>query len=90
MTELDLRSIQPCRLFCDNKATISISKNLVQHDRTKHMEVDRLFIKENIEAKVVEMPYIKSEDQLADILTKAVTSKSFREVLGKLSIGNPV
>ncbi|XP_042067375.1 uncharacterized mitochondrial protein AtMg00810-like [Salvia splendens] len=41
---------------------------------------DRHFIKENIEAKVVEIPYVKSEDQLADILTKAVNSKSFREI----------
>ena len=45
------------------------------------MEVDRHFIKENIEAKVVEMPYVIPEDQLADILTKAVNSKSFQEVL---------
>ena len=90
MTELDLRPTQPCRLFCDNKAAISISENPVQHDRTKHVEVDRHFIKENIEAKVVEMPYVKSEDQLADILTKAVNSKTFRETLSKLSIGNPV
>ena len=89
MTELDLRPALPCRLFCDNKAAISISENPVQHDRTKHVEVDRHFIKENIEAKVVEMPYVKSEDQLADILTKAVNSKSFQEVLCKLSIGNP-
>ena len=90
MTELDLRSALPCRLFCDNKAAISISENPVQHDKTKHVEVDRHFIKENLEAKVVEMPYVKSEDQLTDILTKAVNSKSFREILGKLSIGNPI
>ena len=89
MTELDLRSALPCRLFCDNKAAISISENLVQHDRTKHVEVDIHFIKENIEAKAVELLYVKSEDQLADILTRTVNSKSFQEVLCKLSIGNP-
>ena len=90
MTELDLQSTLPCRLFCDNKATISISENPVQHDRTKHVEVDRHFIKENLEAKVVEMPYVKSEDQLTDILTKVVDSKTFQEVLDKLSIVNPI
>ena len=90
MTELDLDVSKSCKLFCDNKAAISISENPVQHDRTKHVEVDRHFIKEKIEAKIVELPFVKSKDQLADILTKAVNSKSFREVLGKLSIGNPV
>ena len=90
MMELDLHLSQPCKLFCDNKAAISISENPVQHDRTKHVEVDRHFIKENIEAKIVELPFVKSEDQLADILTKAVNSKSFRGVLDKLSIGNPI
>ncbi|XP_042041415.1 uncharacterized mitochondrial protein AtMg00810-like [Salvia splendens] len=73
MKELGLDSSKTCKLFCDNKAAISISEN-----------------PENIEAKIVEMPFVKSEDQLADILTKAVNSKLFREVLCKLSIGNPV
>ena len=90
MTELGLRLTHPCRLFCDNKADISILATPVQHDKTKHVEVDRHFIKENIEAKVVEMPYVKSEDQLADILTKAVNLKSFQVVLCKLSIDNLV
>jgi hypothetical protein len=34
-------------LFCDNKATIDISHNLIQYNRTKHIEIDRHFIKEN-------------------------------------------
>ena len=54
------------------------------------MEVNRHFIKEKLEAKIVQFPYMKSEDQLADILTKAVNAKSYREVLSKLSIGNPL
>ncbi|WKA06567.1 hypothetical protein VitviT2T_024462 [Vitis vinifera] len=45
-----------------------------QHDHTKHVEVDRFFIKEKLDDKIVELPKIRSEDQLADILTKAVSS----------------
>ena len=33
--------VSPMNLYCDNKAAISIANNLVQHDRTKHMEIDR-------------------------------------------------
>ena len=60
MTELGLMSQHSCKLFCDNKAAISISeKNPVQHDQTKHVEVDRHFIKENIEAKIVDLPFVR-------------------------------
>ena len=57
------------------------------------MEVDRHFIKEKIEAGIVELPFVRSEDQLADILTKVVCSRSFKgvlcRVLCKLNIGDP-
>lgn len=73
-------------LICDNKAAIAISHDPVQHDRTKHVEVDRHFIKENLEAKIIRFPFEKSEDQLADIFTKAVSSKDFHNSLDKLHI----
>nr|GEV85925.1 hypothetical protein [Tanacetum cinerariifolium] len=44
------------QIMCDNKAAIEISENPVQHDRTKHVEVDRHFIKEKLEAEISELP----------------------------------
>ena len=40
-------------LFCDNKAAIDISHNPIQHDRTKHVEVDWQLIKQNLEDKII-------------------------------------
>lgn len=86
LIELGFASTSEMDLFCDNKAAIAISHDPVQHDRTKHVEVDQHFIKENLEAKIIRFPFVKSEDQLAEILTKAISSKEFHNSLNKLSI----
>nr|GEX93331.1 putative ribonuclease H-like domain-containing protein [Tanacetum cinerariifolium] len=77
------------RIMCDNKAAIQISKNPVQHDRTKHVEIDRHFIKEKLEAGIIKLPFVKSQDQLADILTKSVGAGTLQECLSNLNFGNP-
>nr|CAN73122.1 hypothetical protein VITISV_024228 [Vitis vinifera] len=79
-------SRQPIRLFCDNKVACDIAHNPIQHDRTKHVEVDRFFIKEKLDDKIVELPKIRSKNQLADILTKAVSSQVFSKFLDKLGM----
>ena len=86
MSEIGYHPSVEMNLYCDNRATTSIAQNLVQHDRTKHVEIDRHFIKEKLEAKIVKLPFVKSEDQLADIFTKAVSSRVFYESLSKLDI----
>ena len=84
LQDLVYLSRQPIRLFCDNKATCGIAHNPVQHDRTKHVEVDRFFIKEKLDDKIVELTKIQLEDQLADILTKVVSRQVFSKFLDKL------
>ena len=82
--DLGYLSRQPIWLFCDNKVACDIDHNPVQHDQTKYVEVDILFIKEKLDDKIVELPKIQSEDQLVDILTKAVSSQVFSKFLNKL------
>ena len=86
LEELGFKPKHAMQLNCDNKAAIDIAHNPVQHDRTKHVEVDRHFIKEKLEAKIIKVSFVKSEDQLADVLTKTVTGRVFHNLLSKLGI----
>ncbi|CAL9010079.1 unnamed protein product [Prunus brigantina] len=81
LTELGYEPTSTMNLFCDNKAAIAIAQNPVQHNRIKHVAVDRHFIKQKLEAKVIQFPFVKSEDQLVDILTKAISSRAFHDSL---------
>ena len=74
------------KLYCDNISAIEIAHNLVQHDQTKHVEIDRYFIKEKLEAEIIMFPFVRSEDQLADVLTKAIVRNAFDDSLYKLGI----
>ena len=72
-------------LYYDNKFARKIADNL-EYDWTKHVEVDRHFIKEKLEKKIVSIPFVNSEEQLADILTHAVCSRSFGDSVVKLGM----
>ncbi|KAF5935576.1 hypothetical protein HYC85_026705 [Camellia sinensis] len=63
-------------LYCDNKAAISIAHNPVQHDQVKDIEIDRHFIKEKLNKGMICMPFVKSEDQLADVFTKGLSKNA--------------
>ena len=74
------------KLYCDNKSAINIAHNPIQHDRTKHIEIDRHFIKEKLEEGVVCMSYVPSEYQLADILIKGLNDSMFHDLVFKLGM----
>lgn len=86
LKDLDIELKTPMKLYCDNEAAVKIANNPVQHDRTKHVEIDRHFIKDHLEKKTVELPHVTSKEQLADMLTKAVCGNVFNSSLGKLGM----
>jgi len=75
LSELNVLRKGPLKLWCDNKSAINIANNPVQHDRTKHVEIDRFFIKEKIDNGILQLSHVNSGGQIADCLTKGLGVK---------------
>nr|GEW84069.1 hypothetical protein [Tanacetum cinerariifolium] len=65
-------------MYCDSKAAIAISCNPVQHSHTKHIDVRYHFIKEKVEKGIVELFFVGTEYQLADMFPKALLEERFK------------
>ncbi|GJS02767.1 retrovirus-related pol polyprotein from transposon TNT 1-94 [Tanacetum coccineum] len=71
-------------IMCDNKGAIDLSKNPVQHSRTKHIEIRHHFLRDNVQKGNISIEKVSSEDNIADILTKPLK----REPFNYLRLGN--
>ncbi|GJW35831.1 retrovirus-related pol polyprotein from transposon TNT 1-94 [Tanacetum coccineum] len=73
-------------MYYDSKAAIAISCNPVQHSLTKHIDVRYHFIKEHIEKGIVELFFIETKYQLADLFTKALSEDRFKYLVRRLGM----
>ncbi|GJU56092.1 retrovirus-related pol polyprotein from transposon TNT 1-94 [Tanacetum coccineum] len=73
-------------LYCDNKSAIALCCNNVQHSRAKHIDVRYHFIKEQVENGIVELYFVRTEYQLADIFTKPLPRDRFNFLIEKLGM----
>ncbi len=79
----------PVVIYCDNINSILLVNNPVYHARRKHIEVHYHFIREKVLAKKIDLIHVSTEDQVADIFTKALGTnklKKFRKMLGVLEV----
>ncbi|GJZ88771.1 hypothetical protein Tco_0660553 [Tanacetum coccineum] len=71
-------------MYCDSKSVIALCYNNVQHFRSKHIDIRFHFIKELVENGVIELYFVNTEYQLADIFTKALGSERIEFLINKL------
>ena len=76
------------KVMVDNQSAITLSKNPVNHSRTKHIDTRYNFIRQCVENKKIEIGFIRTEDQLADIFTIALGRLKFQEMRGRIGIRN--
>ncbi|XP_035546965.1 uncharacterized mitochondrial protein AtMg00810-like [Juglans regia] len=88
LQDLQIDHQQPTALYTDSKSAMSIATNPVQHERTKHIQIDCHLVREKLQEKLIKLFYIPSRLQLADILTKPLGSLPFHHTLRKMNILN--
>ena len=73
-------------MFCDNLSAIHISKNPVQHSRTKHIDMRHHFLRDLVNKQVIDIEHIDTTNQLADIFTKPLPLPQFEACRRNLTL----
>ena len=88
LKEMGVNHPEPMTLHCDSQPAIYISSNPVFHERTKNIEIECHFIRDEIVKGVLKLTYVTTKEQLVDIFTKALGRKEFDMFFSKLGIRN--
>lgn len=85
--ELNLQNLHaPTTLYGDNQGSLNLAKNPIYHSRTKHVEVRHHFVREKIASKEIELKFVPTGEQIADIFTKALGRIAFERIRDKLGL----
>jgi len=75
-------------IFCVNTSAINLSKNPIQHSRSKHIEIKHHFIRDHVNKKEIELIFVDTENQLADIFTKPLVEDRFNFIKNYILLKN--
>jgi hypothetical protein len=73
-------------VYCDNVSVVYLSTNPVQHQRTKHVEIDLHFVRDRVAVGEVRVLHVPTTSQFADIFTKGLPSTTFTDFRSSLNI----
>ena len=75
------RGEQPAEIGVDNQGTIAIAKNPVRQQRAKHIDVKYHFLRQSVSDRQVDLYYVPSQNNRADVLTKSTSGKRIKKLL---------
>lgn len=86
MKDLQIPMTLPSHLYGDNTASLYIANNSVYHERTKHVDHDCYTIRERIDNGMIKTMHVRTHNQIADVLTKALYPSPFRDLTSKMGV----
>ncbi|XP_060969448.1 uncharacterized mitochondrial protein AtMg00810-like [Cannabis sativa] len=86
LQELHVSSPGVPSIWCDNQSTVLLTANPILHARTKHIELDLYFVRDKVLQHQIQVKHVPSHAQLADCLTKPISSSLFSSIRSKLSV----
>lgn len=86
LEDMGMKIPKPVTMFCDNKAAQHIAANPVFHERTKHLNLDCHYVRERIQEGLISTQFVKSSEQLADLMTKGLCGPQHHFLSFKLGL----
>lgn len=86
LKDLGLKDLGHVHLGCNNQAVLHIAVNPVFHARTKHIEVDCHYVRDQLKASLIKPFYVNTKSQLADVFTKVVSVDQHQKLLFKMGV----